>query len=208
MKKISDTFFFRNQILRITSLRILLLFVFYSNVLLSQIHNSGNVIVYQEDNTFTSDSLIHDDHSDAVIFVASATVFSSLKDAGNYEVVDINSFDTGITASEKVIAQKENNKPTSNNNVKEHRVKTNITIKCLVSTQPINFSFFSDSGKIACTLISGSDHTIKFLVVFPNNSLKEFKFSENKSTAFLDADCIISNHHLTSLSVRPPPFIT
>ena len=183
------------------SIGILLLFLLQN--LSAQIHISEDALLYTEndESIYTSDS---EKKSSAEIYVSSGTTITNLEHSGKYKIIAIAKPE--INNPKKVLAQKETQKIASTNSKAEKRIP-NIASKKHIAFSKHSTSDISstNSTKTVFTLVSGSASS-KIIAAFPKNNFSLNQISRKPSNTFLYSDCTISNHHLASFSVRPPPF--
>ena len=198
-KKTSNTFAIFGK-----SIGILLLFLLQN--LSAQIHISEDALLYTEndESIYTSDS---EKKSSEEIYVSSGATITNLEHSGKYKIIAVAKPE--INNPKKVLAQKETQKIASTNSKAEKRIP-NIASKKHIAFSKHSTSDISstNSTKTVFTLVSGSTASSKIIAAFPKNNFSLNQISRKPSNIFLYSDCTISNHHLTSFSVRPPPFFT
>ena len=196
-KKTSNTFAIFGK-----SIGILLLFLLQN--LSAQIHISEDALLYTEndESIYTSDS---EKKSSEEIYVSSGATITNLEHSGKYKIIAVAKPE--INNPKKVLAQKETQKIASTNSKAEKRIP-NIASKKHIAFSKHSTSDISstNSTKTVFTLVSGSASS-KIIAAFPKNNFSLNQISRKPPNTFLYSDFTISNHHLTSFSVRPPPSV-
>lgn len=182
------------------------LLVFLFQNFSAQIYVSGNALIHVDNNVdvYISDS---DSQPSAKIYVSSGTVITNLEHHGKYEIIAIAKPQTN--KPEKVLAQKEIQKIASTNTkIEEKKQDVPLENSFAFSTHSNSDVSFAKFSKTGFTLVSGGSASSKIIATFLKNNFYLNQISQKQSNTFLYSDCSISNHHLTSFSVRPPPFFT
>ena len=186
------------------SIGVLLLFLLQN--LSAQIHISEDALLYTEndESIYTSDS---EKKSSEEIYVSSGATITNLEHSGKYKIIAVAKPE--INTPKKVLAQKEIQKVASTNSkVEEKKPDISLESSFAFSTHSNSDVSFAKFSKTGFTLVSGGSASSKIIAVFPKNNFSLNQISRKPSNIFLYSDCTISNHHLTSFSVRPPPFFT
>ena len=167
----------------------------------AQLHISEGAIVHIENSKdfYVSNS----ENRTSEIYIASGAEIVNLDDA-KYKIVSVSTSEK--KSPKKLLAKSE----------AEEKILEKKEIKKAPAEAPVknNFAFSTESGsdisstnttKTVFTLVSGSASS-KIIAAFPKNNFSLNQISRKPSNTFLYSDCTISNHHLASFSVRPPPF--
>lgn len=164
----------------------------------AQIHISEGTIVHIENgkDLYVSNS----ENRTSEIYIASGAEIVNLDDA-KYTVVKASKLEK--KSSEKILAKKE---APEKEKIKELSRKVAPKNKIVFANLSDLDVFSEEFYKTGFTLVSGCSAASKIIEAFPKNNLNTIHFLQKQSEVFLYSDFTISNYHLTSLSVRPPPF--
>ena len=170
----------------------------------AQLYLSEGAYIHTENST--NFKVSESENQGSEIYIATGAEIVNLSDS-KFKVVKVST--TEKKSPKKLLAKKE-----TEEKVLEKKEIKKVSAEATVKN---SFAFSRESGsdisstnstKTVFTLVSGSTASSKIIAAFPKNNFSLNQISRKPSNIFLYSDCTISNHHLTSFSVRPPPFFT
>jgi len=140
--------------------------------------------------------------SEEKIFVSEGVTIVDLQHNTNTELVSLcNKDKVPIFAAKKEISLKEKNKKN-----KIAKIEKNQLVKYHFKNVPSSKNIFSNNPTEAFAMIPLFKLEIKLARISPKNSFDKFIHSDKKIVFSSHDDKVASNYHLSSLSVRPPPY--